>query len=275
MSVINIPKDADIIIVDLSYYVFYRYYAIINWLKNQTENIDIEDIINNDIFISKYTKMFEKVLNDLSMNYQVVMKNIYIVCDCQRDTIWRFTHFSNYKDNRDHGGRFNGKIFDYTYNTLLPKLVEKYKFQVIRESNLEADDVINIIVKYVRKCDIKSNITVITNDNDYIQILKNDFNTAIYNLQGMEIKDRVKCDPDTYLKLKILIGDKSDNIPNIGKKVGIKTAEKFVKDPELLNEYFIKNPAAKLQYELNRLLIDFSYIPNNFIEYIESKIEIT
>ena len=64
----------------------------------------------------------------------------------------------------------------------------------------------------------------------------------------------------------ILMGDKSDNIPCIQKKVGPKTAEKLARDDEAFATFCEKNPDAKRQYELNKTLIDFRCIP---IEYVD------
>ena len=44
--------------------------------------------------------------------------------------------------------------------------------------------------------------------------------------------------------LKIILGDKSDNIPKVFDKVGLMTAKKMFYSPELLNKYFNKNPNA-------------------------------
>ena len=82
------------------------------------------------------------------------------------------------------------------------------------------------------------------------------------NLQDKDLKIRASPDYDaeTYLKIKIILGDKSDNIPAIIKKCGIKTAEKLALNPDELNKIFNKDPDAKKNFERNQRLIDFNYI---------------
>jgi hypothetical protein len=44
------------------------------------------------------------------------------------------------------------------------------------------------------------------------------------------------------LFLKIVLGDKSDNIPKVFDKVGLVTARKMFEDPIILHKYFTKYP---------------------------------
>jgi 5'-3' exonuclease len=60
----------------------------------------------------------------------------------------------------------------------------------------------------------------------------------IYTLKHKKLTDRKSClgDPKKDLFCKIIIGDKSDNIPGVFSKCGIKTACKYYENPELLKE---------------------------------------
>jgi 5'-3' exonuclease len=86
------------------------------------------------------------------------------------------------------------------------------------------------------------------------------------------LNERIPYEPDVYLQYKIIIGDVSDNIPPIMKKCGPKTAEKLAQNAEELAKIFDKHPDAKTQYDLNRRLIDFSFIDEeakqNFLKNI-------
>ena len=62
--------------------------------------------------------------------------------------------------------------------------------------------------------------------------------------------------------MKILCGDKSDNIPQCFSKCGEKTALKLIQNPELLKEK-LTDPIIYKQYQNNKLLIDFSMIPTD------------
>lgn len=105
----------------------------------------------------------------------------------------------------------------------------------------------------------------ITGDYDYKQLL-NIKNLTIYNLKGQEF---IVEDTKLFLETKIIMGDKSDNIPAIAKKVGPVTAAKLAKDPEALDLFFSKHPGANAQYTLNQKLINFDYIPKNYANEIK------
>lgn len=260
-NIIKINIDEDSLWIDNSYFIFYRYYATFNWLK-KFQQIDIQacDVMENQMFIEKYSKLFERTIYDLVKSTKVKWENVFIVKDSVRDTIWRNDYFNNYKGSRDDKlDSFNKNIFKYTYNTLLVEMQKRLKFNIINHDRLEADDVIALSKNYIRNVNPRVMIYIITNDNDYIQLL--DDHTIIRNLQGKELKSRIEVSPEIYLKIKIISGDKSDNIPCIMKKVGPKTAEKLVENDDNFIKFCEKNPDAYIQYKLNKLLIDFTEIP--------------
>jgi 5'-3' exonuclease len=275
-NIIKINVDEDSVWVDMSYFIFYRYYATFNWLKKYLqEDVRTADIMENVTFMEKYPKLFEKTLCDIVKTTKVKWENVFIVKDSIRDTIWRNDYFNNYKGTRDNKlDSFNKDIFKYTYNILLCNLQKRFGFNIINHNRLEADDVIALSKNYIRTINSHVIINIVTNDNDYIQLL--DDNTIIKNLQGKELKTRIDVKPDMYLKIKILSGDKSDNIPCIMKKIGLKTAEKLAQDDEKFMKFCEKNPDAYKQYKLNKLLIDFTEIPvelkDAFLKRINIKI---
>jgi 5'-3' exonuclease len=277
------PSKGSILLIDLSYYVFYRYFATFNWYKRQTtDNIDVENIKNNVEFMEKYAKMFEKTLSELVKKYKItVATNVVFVKDCSRDNIWRHQYYNAYKATREEkSALFNKDVFTYTYHTLIPQLQEKLGFQVIGHYCLEADDVIAIITKEMfNRHTNHINITIITNDNDYIQLMnidQLDENNVlmIKNLQDKNICDRVNCPSQIYINVKKILGDKSDNIPAITRKCGEKTALKLASNLDLLNNLLERDEEAKKQYELNNLLIDFKNIPEEYCCDIKNKIVI-
>jgi 5'-3' exonuclease len=259
--------------IDGSYYVFYRYYAIYGWYTRQDGAIiDATNIIGNETFMEKYSKMFEKYLTDLQKNHKISWSDVFFVKDCPREEIFRYNLYKEYKSTRNLK-KFNGDIFKFTYNTLLPTLQKKYGFNTLIGKNLEADDVIALLTKQIRSLNPDTNIVIITDDNDYIQLC--DSNTYIVNLKNKALHERVAYDPQTYLKIKIIIGDVSDNIPPIFKKCGPKTAEKLAKNEEELVIFFEKHPSAKEQFELNKKLIDFNFIDEEAAKNFLSNIEFT
>lgn len=263
---IHINKGQNIVFIDTSYYIFYRYFATFNWFKKYSQkDIESESIIENETFMEKFDKLFERDLVGIIKKNKVKWTNVYIVKDCVRETIWRNDYYKSYKGTRDDRLKsFNKDIFKHAYHELLPRLEMTYKFHMVSHDRLEADDIIALMKNEIRRQDENCVIYIITNDNDYIQLL--DDKTIIRNLQDKEIKERISLDPKSYLEQKIIVGDKSDNIPCIMRKIGPKTAEKLMKDFDGLQELFEKNPDCKIQYDLNTKLINFDNIPLEFSE---------
>jgi DNA polymerase I len=285
------PSQSTILLIDTSYYVFYRYYATYNWCKRQadTQDIEVDTIMQNELFMMKYKKMFEKSILDLCKVNKIKKehyKNVVFVKDCARDHIWRHQYMVGYKACREDKTRtFNKEVFTYTYHTLLPELITKYNFQCIGFHTLEADDVIAIISQHLMNTYVNEynlTISIITNDNDYIQLLNHprlsnestNCSLSIKNLQDKHIYERTGYSSKEYMAIKKIIGDKSDNIPSIIKKCGDKTAYKLAMQPEQLTKLLSTNHNAKTQYELNCLLIDFEMIPIELKESVLEKLEI-
>jgi len=89
----------------------------------------------------------------------------------------------------------------------------------------------------------------------------------IYNLKYKDITESKNCfkDAEKDLFCKIVSGDKSDCIPSVFKKCGIKTAEKYWNDKENFNKKLESDLDAVEQYELNKQIIDFNNIPSALV----------
>lgn len=249
------------LLIDLSYFIFYRYYATLNWYKKQKEAK--QDVMKDSLFLDKYDKIFEQTIFDLQKKHEIAWDSVYLAKDCSREDIWRIKHYAAYKQTREERlETFDKEIFKHTIVDLVPKLQEKYKgIHLISVEHMESDDIIAIIKEFIREKDKEHEIIIITNDNDYVQLI--DEYTLVVNLQGRDLKTRIDCSPEEYLKRKIILGDKSDNIPSIGKKIGEKTAVKLAESEDDLVKLFEKRPETKKQYELNKLLISFQMIPKD------------
>ena len=129
---------------------------------------------------------------------------------------------------------------------------------ILEYPRLEADDCIALFVKNLKENE--SNITIITNDADYLQLQSENVNIIALNYKNINASKNSFKDARKDLFCKILSGDKSDNIPGIFKKCGIKTCEKLYDNKNLFFEKLEKENANEL-YELNKLIIDFDNIP--------------
>jgi 5'-3' exonuclease len=261
----NNPKT--FIFIDGSYYCFYKYYSIMNWWKLAHPEEKIDDPINNPIFVEKYKKTFvetvQQIPKKLNLHKLENPPTIIVGKDCKRKDIWRNELYNKYKATRDNSpesGFMGGPFFKMAYEE---ELFQKAGAQqILHHPRLEADDCIALSVKQTLNEYPNCNIYIITSDNDYLQLIKE--NIHIYTLAFKNLKK-------TDVRLKIIMGDVSDNIPSVFPKCGIKTATKCVEDPEFFKKKMANNPDYYKQYELNETLISFDKIPQNLAkEYYET-----
>ena len=286
------------IFIDGSYFIFYRFYSVMNWWKLANPGPTVYGELPNppptptqfeitDDFIEKYKKTFiEKVqeipskIHLLESNMDVKSKKkmqqtqkdppptIYIGRDCKRENIWRNQHIDAYKSTRSNkDGDSIGKFFAITYNEEL--FMKGGAQHILEYPQLEADDCIALSVKHLLSKHENCKIYIITSDKDYLQLVEP--RVKIYNMSYKNIAEEKSSfgDPKKDLFCKIVMGDSSDNISSVFKKCGPKTALKCYTEPEYFNTKLKKEDAYK-KYELNRLLVDFNCIPLNLQdEFIE------
>jgi len=258
------------IFVDGSYYCFYRYFALQQWWKNAYPEEPLEDPLQNEKFVEKFQKTFvenlEQIPKKLKIHKETIKPILIIGKDCKRENIWRNDIFPEYKANRanrQEDGFMGGPFFKMAYEE---KLFQKGGAKaILKHPRLEADDCIAISVKYLIDKYPLCKIYIITSDKDYLQL--NSHNVHLYNLT---YKDLTECKTSTGnaendLKIKIIMGDISDNIPSVFPKCGLKTAQKCIEDSEFLKKKMANNPLYYDQYKLNEELINFDKIPTNLV----------
>ena len=254
--------------IDGSYMLFYRYYAIVQWWKNAHPDEEIGTPIENEIFVSTFRSSFVKKIKELEKKLKLKNHVTMIGKDCPRKNIWRMEKFDTYKENRDTDDFEGGPFFKMAYDELFKQCGID---TILSYDKLEADDCIAITTKEVLKKYPDAEIYIITSDMDYLQLMRE--NVHIYNLKYKLLCDSKTAflDPEKNLFCKIVMGDKSDNIPGIFAKCGIKTAEKYFDDRELVTAKLQKEGKQEL-YERNRKIIDFDYIPEHLVEGFKKQV---
>lgn len=251
------------IFIDGSYFVFHRFHALKKWWKSANPDEPLGEPINNPLFVEKFKKTFvENIQNmhkKLGIHKQTKTKPIIIVGkDCKRKDIWRNEHYAEYKATRDQEANAQVVPFfciAYEENGLFAKSGVDHIFE---HSQLEADDCIAISVKHVLKNSKTPCVYILSGDHDYLQLACE--NVYVYNLSYKKTPTIGNAKLDLFCK--IVVGDKSDNIPSIFKKCGLKTAIKCFENPEFFKEKMEKDKLlSEKQYELNQLLVDFERIP--------------
>jgi 5'-3' exonuclease len=258
------------IFVDSSYFVFYRFYAILAWCKLAKKE-GIENPIENAEFVEKFKKTFIEKLEEIPKKLKIENPIIIVAKDCPRETIWRMKHMPSYKGNRVYNGNI-GSFFELAYKEDL--FMKGGAQKIIKYPTLEADDCIAIMARGINETfkkvdDYDAHITIITSDMDYLQLASD--NIEIYDLKYNKLtekKSSYNC-PKKDLFVKILTGDKSDNIKGVFKKCGPKTACKYYDDEELFRQK-LETEGAMERYLLNKKLIDFDEIPIDLVQSFKS-----
>lgn len=257
------------IFVDGSYYCFYRYFALQQWWKNAYPEEPLDDPFENEKFVEKFRKTFvdnlEQMPKKLKIHKEPVKPILIVGKDCKREHIWRNDIFEDYKANRTkEDGFMGGPFFKMAYED---QLFQKGGAKaILSHPRLEADDCIALSVKHLLDKYPLCKIYIITSDRDYLQL--NTHNVHLYTLayknlaEGKTATGNAKDD----LKIKIIMGDTSDNIPSVFPKCGLKTAQKCVEDEEFFKKKMANNDTYYQQYKLNEQLVSFDKIPEHFVE---------
>lgn len=176
---------------------------------------------------------------------------------------FRYDLFPNYKANRiikrAAKKETMEKFLDAQNQILL--ILKCLPITIVRASDFEADDTIGTLVDNLKD----ENVTVISNDSDYIQLLQRGYkNLTIYN----PIKKENMVAPNYhYIAWKSLAGDKADNISPLLKP---KKALDTVSDPKLF-EKFMLIEENRANFSMNRQLIEFKPVPEKDIIFIEGE----
>jgi len=260
------------LIIDLSYYNFYRFFATKQWYKCAYPDEQFEqdyDWSKNTIFWEKFKKLFIENINKYTKKLKI--DKIIFARDCKREDIWRMKYFPTYKENRVEANAKNpsiGSVFKRCYSEVLPGLINENN-KVIKIDKLEADDIIYLSVQELKHKYPEVNINIISSDHDLLQLI--DTNITLYNAQLKSYNSKSYGDRESDVLMKVILGDPSDCIPKLFNGVGPKTALKLVKDANLLQKKITENNAMDA-FILNKLLIDFRLIPDEFISIYKENI---
>ncbi len=247
----------DYLIIDGSYYCFYRYHALKQWWGFARKECPIDE--HHTEFLEKFREVFVSKLLELPKTLKLENPTIIVGKDCPRKDIWRMEIFPHYKGNRNsEADSLLKECFKMIYQDKLFQLGGVQ--HTLYHPHLEADDVIALHTKHLRETAPTAFIHIVTSDTDYLQLLQD--NVEIYTLNKTLLRDSKTFDGNVekYLFCKCLMGDKSDNIPSAFPKCGQKTADKCWNSLEFLNKK-IFNLGNTEQFKQNKLLIDFNNIP--------------
>lgn len=244
--------------------------------------LDFGTIFYSSLFANKKNILEEEgfliysVLNTIFSYIKKFNPNkIFLCMDTRRDCSWRYKFFNenvekvfglkevNYKMNRRKDNDFDWEKIFLNIEEFKDILNNFSNIVVLENKELEADDIIAILVEKYKNED---EIVIVSNDKDIFQLI--DKNVKIF-LHNKKIFASIS-NKEEFLKKLICLGDKSDNIFPIKKKMGEKTYEKIKHEIDILLKI---DEDFRNKFEFNRKMIDFSYIPKEFFSDIYKRIE--
>jgi deoxyribonuclease IV len=255
-ALIRLPQDASrvVLLFDMGYLLFYRYHATLKNLalrnKDGTAQFDVAKEFEKHL-----EEQIKKTIKKLKVRDQVVFCK-----DAKRSTLWRNEIWPEYKANREKGDAMLPQLFP-----IMLDMCKKYG-TVLECDRLEADDIAALAIRKVLELRPTQQIAVITNDRDYLQLITGE-NVRLFDGALKEIKGSGDHEADMWTK--IMMGDKSDNIPPVAAKCGAKTAESLAKDAVKRDEY-IAAKACREAVERNKSLICMSCIPEEHVRAFEA-----
>ncbi len=247
------------ILIDGSYFIFYRYHALIMWWKKAKSDQELGKPSENKEFVEKFKSTFIDKIKEMKRKLKIKEAKIMIGRDCSRCNIWRNEFTNSYKGTRINDNDV-GFFFKLVYNEAENLFIKAGVDNIIYLDNLEADDSIALTTKYILNKYDDSNVIIITSDTDYFQLISE--RVSLINLKYKPVNNEKNSygNPDKDLFMKVVLGDKSDNIPSLFDRCGKKTAEKYYDNKDEFNKRLENENKTEL-YNNNLRLISFNLIP--------------
>lgn len=207
------------------------------------------------------------MLNSIFRTIQFHKPSKFILAFDGKD-YWRKDVYPEYKAKRKSARDKSAVDFDKFF-PISNKFMEDIQtifnnWYVLRMDKIEADDIIAVGVTDIFRS--SKEIVNISTDKDFYQLMKHDNYKQYDPIKRVYVES---INPLEDLQIKLLTGDISDNIPGVKKKCGPVTAKKLL-DAGLdisLNE------EMRVNYELNKQLIDMDCIPVNIVNKITKDIQ--
>jgi 5'-3' exonuclease len=234
-------------------------------------------ISKNKGFDDKSAKIFLLQESDEGFpNWQLLIENEVInlidkfdpdICTiaCDGRSLWRKHYYPEYKANRKSQRAEYPIDWDKFYeirDATFMRLSDRYPIKVIMHNQAEADDIIAILTKQFHETE---EIIAVTGDADLHQLFRFS-NFRCYDAKKHE--EVTGIDWYDLLMVKIISGDRGDNIKAIRPRIGKVTARSILEECQgNIHKYCEDNNLSK-ELELNQKIINFEFIPNKLIERI-------
>jgi len=242
--------EPPILFIDVSYLVFYRYFALRNWFNKAHHEVVNGNkdypYLENPIFIQKYKKLFFEKILKITKKYKISLSNLVFAYDSPCRNVWRMKYLDSYKGKRKashlacHFTDYS--IFDLVKTELIPNFCQEHGALQYQHPNLEADDVIALFVLELQKKHRTKKspyqLYILASDTDYVQLC--DSETILMDLKMNIISCKKLGDnfsKEDYLIQKILLGDTSDNIKGVYLETKVLVEHGLITEPKTKKEY--------------------------------------
>lgn len=204
-----------------------------------------------------------------------------MVIACDNRNYWRREVFSYYKAGRKKAREesgFDWKLIFETLTSIRDDIDGFFPYKVVNVDGAEADDVIAILAEWSQTNDLTNGtlfegdpkpFLVISGDHDFIQLQRYKNVKQFSPIQKKFVKPDAT--PERYVLEHTIRGDKGDGIPNVfsaddslvvgerQKPVASKKIEEWFKNPASMP----KDPDFVRNFNRNKMLVDFTQIPDN------------
>lgn len=272
-------------LIDSSYLIYYTCFSVFktyvwkNNIEQKDQNSNFDPTLDMK-FCNLLQKRFKNnILNPIQQNYPLFDKSNVLFClDCARKNIWRRDIFPQYKISRDinipnQQKKFDiGKVFKYCYDNIIPNICAEFNCKKLFCEYVQGDDIIAILCNKYLSQNKNQKIIILSADRDMVQLYNQ--NVQIITIDGKKrtpkqeleslLKKKVEQDITSkdFLLFKILIGDISDDIPNIKNGIGPKRAYQLIKDNQALRNLLKQDKTIADSFLRNKKLISFKEIPS-------------
>lgn len=173
------------------------------------------DMLNPKYSVDRYLMSFGAVLR------QILPTQCIVVFDSAGSTKRRKSLYSEYKATRNTQAKYSMSVLSD-----IQDILKLFPIKLFAFNNTQADDIISELSKHVAT---KNKVLISSSDQDFLQLV--DQNIKIWQpikksvLDEQYIIDKFGIHPKNFIIYKVLVGDKSDNIPGIS-GIGLKTLVK-------------------------------------------------
>jgi len=249
-----------------------------------TGNLEEKDLDGNADSLPLIRRVILTSLLSIKAKYKAKFGNeIVFAVDNKTKPYWRKSVNPYYKGTRKESREKSKYDWSYIFDcmsTVKAELIENFPYKVIEVEGAEADDVIAVLLRYVQEnrkvreglIESPEPFLIVSADGDYVQLHKFEGVEQYSPKKGSLITVKSVKEVNESLLTKIIKGDAGDGICNILSAPNClvdKIRQKAVSTEKFLNPLLENSDHSWLTEEqqermrINRILIDFDYIPQD------------